>query len=85
MSIVTESAAKSTAKRVTYGIRIMVGKKPLNEWGLHESEARIVNEMLTLNGDKPFTTKDGLTFSRLESSDFAKELAEMKASLGVQE
>ena len=64
MSIV-ENSVKATAKRITYGIEIKVGSFTLNEWGLHESQAKEVNELLVLNGDKPIVV-DGVTFSLRE-------------------
>lgn len=82
MSIV-ETAQKPVAKRVTYGIEIKVGSFTLNEWGLHESQAKEVNEMLTLNGDKPFTI-EGVTFSRRAPSELSSKLAAMKATLSAQ-
>jgi hypothetical protein len=83
MSIV-EQATKATAKRITYGIEIRVGEFTLNEWGLHESQAKEVNEMLVLNGDRPVTveTDDGsITFSRRAPSSLSSKLAAMKADL----
>lgn len=82
MSIV-EQAQKATAKRITYGIEIKAGSFTLNEWGLHESQAKEVNELLVLNGDKPFTV-DGLTFSRRAPSELSSKLAAMKASMASQ-
>lgn len=79
MSIVNE-ATKATAKRTTYGIEIKAGAFTLNEWGLHESQAKEVNELLTLNGDKAITV-DGLTFSRRAPSELSSKLAALKASL----
>lgn len=83
MSIV-ENSTRPTTKRVTYGIEIRVGEFTLNEWGLHESQAKEVNELLVLNGDKPVTveTADGnITFSRRTPSELSSKLAAMKASL----
>jgi len=79
MSIV-EQATKASAKRVTYGIDIKVGTFSLNEWGLHESQAKEVNELLTLNGNEPITI-EGVTFSRRAPSELSSKLAEMKAKL----
>jgi hypothetical protein len=79
MSIV-ENSVKATAKRITYGIEIKVGTFTLNEWGLHESQAKEVNELLVLNGDKPITV-DGVTFSRRAPSELSSKLAAMKAQL----
>lgn len=81
MSIV-EQAGKPSAKRVTYGIEIKAGDFTINEWGLHESQAKEVNELLTLNGDKPITV-DGLTFSRRAPSALSSKLAALKATLGT--
>lgn len=80
---ITEQAVKPTQKRVTYGIEIKVGSLTLNEWGLHESQAKEVNEMLILNGDAPFTV-DGVTFSRRTPSELSSKLAAMKATLAAQ-
>jgi len=82
MSIV-ETATKASAKRVTYGIDIKAGQFTLNEWGLHESVAKEVNDILTQNGDKPFTI-DGLTFSRRTPSELSAKLAAFKATMGQQ-
>lgn len=79
MSIVNEQV-KPNAKRVTYGIDITVGQFSLNEWGLHESVAKEVNELLTLNGDKPVEI-DGLTFSRRKPSTLSAALAAAKAKM----
>ena len=79
MSIV-EQASKASAKRVTYGIEIKAGSFTLNEWGLHESQAKEVNELLTLNGNAPITV-DGLTFSRRTPSELSSKLAALKATL----
>ena len=79
MSIV-EQAQKATAKRVTYGIDIRVGSFSLNEWGLHESQAKEVNELLTLNNNEPITI-EGVTFSRRQPSELSSQLAAMKAKL----
>lgn len=81
MSIV-ETATRPSAKRITYGIEIRAGQFTLNEWGLHESVAREVNEILTLGGDKPFTL-DGLTFSRRQPSELSSKLAAFKASMAA--
>ena len=81
MSIV-EQAVKPNAKRVTYGIEIKAGAFTLNEWGLHESQAKEVNELLVLNNDQPFTV-DGLTFSRRAPSELSSKLAQMKANLAA--
>lgn len=81
MSIV-EQAIKPSAKRITYGIDIKVGSFSLNEWGLHESQAKEVNELLILNGDQPVTV-DGVTFSRRAPSELSSKLAAMKAQLAA--
>ena len=81
MSIVNE-AVKANAKRTTYGIDIRAGEFTINEWGLQESQAKEVHELLTLNNDKPITV-DGLTFSRRAPSALSAKLAAMKASLAV--
>lgn len=83
MSIV-ENSVKATAKRITYGIEIKVGSFTLNEWGLHESQAKEVNELLVLNGDKPIVV-DGVTFSRRAPSELSSKLAAMKAQLSSQQ
>lgn len=82
MSIV-EQGVKPAAKRVTYGIMIKAGSFTLNEWGLTESDAKTVNEILTVGGDQPFTV-DGLTFSRRPPSDLSAKLAAFKAQLAPQ-
>lgn len=80
MSSIVEQAQKPNAKRVTYGIDITVGSFSLNEWGLHESVAKEVNELLTINGDKPVVL-EGLTFSRRKPSTLSAALAAAKASM----
>ena len=82
MSIV-ETATKATGKRVTYGILIKAGSFVLNEWGLNETDAKTVNEILVSNGDKPFEL-NGLTFSRRPPSDLSAQLAAFKASMSAQ-
>lgn len=82
MSIL-EQAAKATAKRITYGIEIKAGSFTLNEWGLHESQAKEVNELITLNGGNPVTV-DGLTFSRRPPSDLSAAIAAAKVKLAQQ-
>lgn len=79
MTIVSESI-KPNAKRTTYGIDITVGPYSFNEWGLHESVAKEVNEVLVMNGDQPVTL-DGVTFSRRKPSTLSAALAEAKAKL----
>jgi hypothetical protein len=77
---IVETAVKPNAKRVTYGIEIKAGQFTLNEWGLHESVAKEVNDILTLRGDQPFTL-DGLTFSRRTPSELSSKLAAFKADM----
>jgi len=82
MSLVNEAQKPNTAKRVTYGIVITIGTTTFNEWGLHESEAKVVNELLTINGDQPLpATSDGVVFSRRAPSNMASELAALRAKL----
>jgi hypothetical protein len=81
MSIVNESTKAPKGQRVTYGIDITVGKTTFNEWGLHESEAKVVSELLTLNKDQPITTSDGIVYSRRPLSQKQAEFAELKAKL----
>ena len=84
MAIVDVAQKPSTAKRVTFGIEIRVGSFTFNEWGLHESQAREVNELLVLNADKPvqIETEDGtITFSRRAPSELSAKLAAIKANL----
>jgi hypothetical protein len=80
MSIVEQAAKASTAKRVTYGIDIRVGSFTMNEWGLHESQAKEVSELLTLNGNQPIEV-EGITFSRRAPSELSSALAAAKAKL----
>lgn len=84
MTIVNEAvkAPTSTAKRVTYGIDVIVGSTHFNEYALHESEAKTVNRLLTLNGDKPLPpTKDGVVYARKAPSAKQSEFAEMEAAI----
>ena len=82
MSLVNESTKAPKGQRVTYGIDIKVGKAVLNEWGLHESEAKTVSELLTINGDRDLPpTKDGIVYARRPLSAKQSEFAEMKAQL----
>jgi len=80
MSNIVENVTKPSAKRVTFGIEIASGSFKLNEWGLHESQAKEINELLTLNGNQPVTI-EGLTFSRRAPSELSARIAAMKASL----
>lgn len=81
MSVVNESLKATTAKRVTYGIDIRTSDGVnLNEWGLHESQAKEVNELLTMSGGEPITV-GVLTFSRRKPSDLSAALAAVKAKL----
>lgn len=80
MSIVEQASKASTAKRVTYGIDIRVGQFSFNEWGLHESQAKEVHELLTANANEPITV-EGVTFSRRAPSELSAALAAAKAKL----
>ena len=80
MSSIVEQSVKPNAKRVTYGIDITCGSFSLNEWGLHESVAKEVNELLTINGDKPVVL-EGLTFSRRKPSTLSAAIAAAKAQM----
>ena len=76
------TAAAPAGKRVSYGIVINVGDTKLNEWGLSETEAKLVHKLLQLNGDKPLPpTKSGIVYSRREPSSNASELAALEAQL----
>lgn len=82
MSIVNESQKAPKGGRVTYGIDIIIGNSTFNEWGLHESEAKVVSELLTLNGDEPLPpTADGVVYARRKLSAKQEEFAAMKAAL----
>ena len=78
MSIVEQKTGTATAKRVTYGIEIKAGSFTLNEWGLHESQAKQVHEALVKRNDEPFSI-GGLTFSRRPVSDLSNALAQFAA------
>lgn len=79
---IIEKSAASTKGRVSYGIEIVVGSTSFNEWGLSESEAKDVHELLTLNGDEPLPpTSDGIVYKRRPLSAKKSEFAEMKAAL----
>lgn len=78
-NVVESQKAASTKGRVSYGIEIRVGSFTLNEWGLHESQAKQVHEKLLRDGDKPFTV-GGITFSRRAPSELSAELAAMLAA-----
>lgn len=82
MSIVNESTKAPKGQRVTYGIDIIVGKTTFNEWGLHESEAKVVSELLTLNKDEPLPPNaDGVVYARRKLSAKQEEFAALKAQL----
>ena len=82
MTIVTESSKAPKGQRVTYGIDIIVGKSTFNEWGLHESEAKVVSELLTLNKDMPLPPNaDGVIYARRALSQKQTEFAALKAQL----
>jgi len=81
INIVKDSTAPAaTTRRVTHGIEITVGEFKLNEWGLHETQAKEISELLTLNGNEPVVI-DGVTFSRKQSSALSARIAAMKQSL----
>jgi hypothetical protein len=79
-TLIKDQTVPSSNKRVTFGIEITSGSFKLNEWGLHETQAKEISELLTLNGDQPVTI-DGLTFSRRQASELSSRIAAMKASL----
>jgi len=79
-NLIKDSAVPSTNKRTTFGIEITSGAFKLNEWGLHETQAKEIDQLLTLNGDQPVTI-DGLVFSRRAPSELSARIAAMKASL----
>jgi hypothetical protein len=79
-----QKAQPTKAARVSYGIVIGVGSTTLNEWGLSESEAKLVHAMLTANGDKPLPpTKSGIVYSRRQPSNNASELAQLQAEMAA--
>lgn len=82
-NIVDMKVPASTGKsRVSYGIDICVGSSVYNEWGLSESEAKEVHELLTLNGDEPLPpTKDGAIYKRRPLSAKKSEFAEMRLAI----
>jgi hypothetical protein len=80
MSNIVEQSVKPNAKRVTYGIDITCGSFSLNEWGLHETVAKEVNDLLVANNDKPVEL-EGLTFSRRKPSTLSAAIAAAKAKL----
>lgn len=84
MSSIVEQALRPNAKRVTFGIdiRTVQGGFTLNEWGLHETQAKEVNELLVLNNNEPVEL-EGLIFSRRAPSTLSQKLAEMKANLAA--
>lgn len=69
-----------TTKRVTYGIEMKVGSYTLGEWGLQESQAKEISELLTLNGDKPVEL-EGITFCRRAPSELSARIAALKAQM----
>jgi hypothetical protein len=80
-------SAKPAGKRTSYGIIIRVAGVaendetfPLNEWGLTESDAKTVHEILVASDNAPFT-EGGLTFSRREPSTLSARLAARKAGM----
>jgi hypothetical protein len=82
-NIVDMKVPASTGKsRVSYGIDICIGSSIYNEWGLSESEAKDVHELLILNGEEPLPpTKDGVVFKRRPLSAKKSEFAEMRLLL----
>jgi hypothetical protein len=74
---------KPAGKRVTYGILIKAGSFSLNEWGLTESDAKQVHEILVVRKDEPFEL-NGLTFARRPPSDLSAQLAAFKAKAPAQ-
>ena len=84
MSIVEQAAATAATKtgRVSYGIDICIGKTTFNEWGLSESEAKDVHELLLLNDDEPLPpTEDGIVYKRRPLSVKKQTFADMKVAL----
>lgn len=79
-SIVEQSTERPNAKRTTYGIDIQIGTISLNEWGLHESLAKQVDELLKLSNNEPIVL-EGITFTRRKPSELAQKLAALKASM----
>jgi hypothetical protein len=82
-NIVDMKVPASTGKsRVSYGIDICIGSTVFNEWGLSESEAKDVNDLLTLNGEEPLDpTSDGVVYKRRPLSVKKSEFAAMKVAL----
>lgn len=85
MSIVSESVNKAMAKRITFGIEVKVRQPDgtevtLNEWGLHESQAKEVNEMLILGNNEPIVLGN-MTFVRRAPAELSSALAALKAKL----
>lgn len=76
------SASSGGKSRVSYGIDICVGSTIYNEWGLSESEAKEVHELLTLNGEEPLPpTADGVVYKRRPLSVKKSEFAQMRVAL----
>lgn len=83
-NIVDLKVPASTGKsRVSYGIDVCVGQSTVyNEWGLSESEAKEVHELLILNGEEPLPpTADGVVYKRRPLSAKKSEFAAMKVAL----
>lgn len=81
-SNIVEAPKAGGKNRVSYGIEICVGSASFNEWGLSESEAKDVHELLVLNGEEPLPpTADGVIYKRRPLSAKKSEFAEMKAAL----
>jgi len=82
-NIVDMKVPASTGKsRVSYGIDICVAGTVFNEWGLSESEAKEVHELLILNGEEPLPpTADGIVYKRRPLSVKKSEFAEMRLAL----
>lgn len=83
MANIVEQSTKAQAKRITYGITIKVdGIYELNEWGLHESLAKQVHEMLLENGDQPISL-GSMTFSRREAPALSAALAQLQTKISA--
>jgi len=83
MAIVEQAVPTTATKgRVSYGIDICVGNTVFNEWGLSESEAKDVHELLLLNDDEPLDpTPDGIVYKRRPLSVKKQTFADMKVAL----